>query len=824
VKSSLDKTLPHDTARVISRAVRGTFLGLIFERMCHAFWPLFTAACTVSAFVLFGALSRFEGATWGLLVGVLAVFGALGLRAYTQPTWAQARAAVDARLPDQPLQALSDTPVLTSGAGAEHELWVAHYVRMAQSARAATAIAPSINLRARDPYALRLIALTALAMGLLFGSFGGTENRTLPQGAVAQGPSWEGWVTPPAYTGKPVLYLADLSESFAASKGSDVLVRVYGALGDVTMKETVSGPSGSENAVEESTARAEGGLPQAYEFTIQTAGEIEVSGASGRVWSVALSRDSAPTVQFNGPLTRAAAGDLRQAYTLEDDIGLERAVLTVTRDLEAVTPQFGYAVEAEPRPALELELLLPTLGATSNIAAVLEENFAHHPFASLPVTLTLQAWDGAGQSSNLALNKGILPGRQFFDPLAAALIDVRAELLWSRANAARSERILRAIGHAPEDLFESDQTALLRLGVLVERIEQNGSTMSDVTLKRVTEALWILAVELEEGDLAEALERLRRAQRQLAEAMKDGASAEDIARLMQELREATQAYLEQLAEQQGGSEQSQSGGGGSDSPQEVTQDQIQELMDRIQELMEQGRMTEAQQLMEFLNELLANLQVQQNSGQAGGSAGQGGAGAGGEGGQGLEGALREQQDLNDDTFEQLQKKFENGQSDAQGGQGDGEGSGDAQGGPQDLEERQKSVREGVGRSGGSSDALGEADRAMKNAEEALGAGDYAQALEEQARAMEALREELRASSEQDEAGGANTQQGGEGGSGGTDPLGRGNMLGGEAGSLEGNETQQGRAQALADEVRRRAAEQDRDLTERDFLKRLLKEF
>jgi hypothetical protein len=42
---------------------------------------------------------------------------------------------------------------------------------------------------------------------------------------------------------------------------------------------------------------------------------------------------------------------------------------------------------------------------------------------------------------------------------------------------------------------------------------------------------------------------LRRAQEQLAEAMRNGASDDEIAELMQELREAMQDYMRQLAEQ-----------------------------------------------------------------------------------------------------------------------------------------------------------------------------------------------------------------------------------------------------------------------------------
>ena len=71
----------------------------------------------------------------------------------------------------------------------------------------------------------------------------------------------------------------------------------------------------------------------------------------------------------------------------------------------------------------------------------------------------------------------------------------------------------------------------------------------------IAEALWELALQIEEGDLNDALERLRRAQEQLAEAMRNGATDEEIASLMQELRQAMQDYMRQLAEQSEGQEQ-----------------------------------------------------------------------------------------------------------------------------------------------------------------------------------------------------------------------------------------------------------------------------
>ena len=109
----------------------------------------------------------------------------------------------------------------------------------------------------------------------------------------------------------------------------------------------------------------------------------------------------------------------------------------------------------------------------------------------------------------------------------------------------------------------------------------------------MAEELWTLALELEEGDLADALERVRQAQERLNQAMRDGATNAEIAELMRELRDATEEYLKQLQKQQSQDGESPPQDGGNSS--QMTQDDLQRMLDRIQELMEQGRMGKRKQ-------------------------------------------------------------------------------------------------------------------------------------------------------------------------------------------------------------------------------------
>jgi hypothetical protein len=128
------------------------------------------------------------------------------------------------------------------------------------------------------------------------------------------------------------------------------------------------------------------------------------------------------------------------------------------------------------------------------------------------------------------------------------------------------------------------------------------------------------------------------------------------------------------------------------------------------------------------------------------------------------------------------------------------------------------------------EALGDAERQMDDAERALREGDLSGALDRQAEAMDALRQGMRALNDAQAQSERQTQDG----EGQTfaqrdpqsqrDPLGRETGEAGRIGSdhnlLQGQEAQR-RAQDLLDEIRRRAGEQQRAETERDYLKRLL---
>ncbi|WP_424832366.1 TIGR02302 family protein [Ruegeria sp.] len=831
-----------------------THAGMLAEQVLRAFWPFFSILMAILAALMLGLqdMVRVETVWVAGAISLIALFVAaiFGIRRLHLPTRAEALVRLDETLPGRPIQALLDEQAIGAADADSVALWSAHQARMAQRAAQAEPVKPDLRLASRDPYALRYAALLALIVAALFGSFWriGSVTEMAPGTAMAgQGPTWEGWVEPPRYTGLPTLYLADQDDArLTIPQNSRITLRFYGEVGAHSLTETTS-ELGSEAAT----------APE-QDFVAARSGELKIEGPSGRDWSVAIVSDQPPQVAVAGGAVSEAGGQMKLPFDASDDYGVVSGSARIELDMPAVDRRYGLATEPEPRETITIDLPMPIAGDRSEFTEDLIEDFSQHPWAHLPVKITLMAQDAADQQAESEPYATALPARRFFDPLAAAVIEQRRDLLWSRDNALRVSQVLRAVSYLPEDVFRSE-TAYLRLRVLLRRLElfdQYG--LKSEQQEEIAQALWELAVLIEDGTLADALERMRRAQERLTEAMQNGATDEEIAELMQELREATEDYMRQLqrlAQENGEGGQNQQGQNGETL--QMTQDDLQRMMDRIQELMEQGRMAEAQQALEEFQQMMENMRVTQGQGQGGQSEGQ-------QAMEGLAETLREQQGLSDQAFRDLQEQFNpgaqagesqgnegrngglgRGQShEGQGGRGQGsDPEGDGTEGQGSLADRQQALRDELQRQqeglpGGGTpegdaarEALDRAGRAMDDAEDALRGDDLAEAIDRQSEAMEALREGMRSLGEalaqnQQNQPGQGTQDG-DMQAQSRDPLGR---TPGAAGSISTEENLlQGedvyrRARELLDEIRRRTGETDRPQIELEYLKRLLERF
>ena len=842
--------------RALRFRVSASRAALALETFARSFWPALVAILFglavwlwgLHAFIPIEILPAVKGA---YALGLLYLIWS-GAKRFAWPTQAQATERLDLGLNGRPLSSLSDELALGAGNQEAEHIWALHLQKMAEKAKNAKVAKPDLALAGQDRWAIRLVALLAVGMAALFAREGvlAPIDPTV-DGEItiaASGPSYEAWAEPPSYTAKPTLYLNDVPKGLALDlpKGTRVTVRIYGYEGKATLREDVS-------ANEDAGIPADASDVVEVDFDVVKSGKITVSTKAGetRHWTVSSVNDGSPEIDFNGEVSRTLQGEMEVPYIASDDYGILGASLTVDLDISKVDRVYGLALDPEPRDPLLIDIPLPFTADTSIVEDILVDNHAKHPWATLPSQLTLNAVDADGNTGASDPLETIMPGKRFFDALSKGIVEVRRDLLWNRANAERTIFIIKAITYKPETLI-ADEKAYLMVRTALRRMEYNSDKpLTDELLTEVADLLWNAALIIEDGDLDDAKERLRRAQERLKEAMDNGATKEEIEELMQELREATKEYIAQLERRP--SDGNQQAGG----EQNISRDQIQQMMDEIQDLMDQGRMEEARILMDELQRMLENLQI--TEGGQGGDSDQ----------EDMQNTLREQQELADETFEQLQEEFErqrrereeqnsqgqNGgdqqqgqqqdgqqpggeqgqqgqqQGQQQGGQqqgnqgqgqeqgpsqgqqqGQGQGRGQAQnqtgrGGnsPADLAERQEALRQMLdGQSGNvpndgseagraAREALENAQREMGEARDSLEQGDIAGALDNQADAMDALREGMRNMNEQSRQaqGQQDGDQQGEGnGAGGNQQQSARDPLGRSDGSGFGNDRAQ----------------------------------
>lgn len=840
----------------IARALRWplalTRMGMVAERLVRAFWPLWSVLALWAGLWLigYGGLEGtwLRGARAGLAIAAVLALGH-GVRRFRTVSRSEAAARLEARMPGRPLSALADRPAVGGGA-----LWAAHQARMTEAARAARAGAPDLRVSQGDPYGLRYMAAIFLAMAVLFGSglrvASGSNVVLGPEGTGASGPAWEGWAEPPRYTGRPTIYLNEQDGALSLPEGSALSFRLYGEAGRLAVEENVSAGE----------AQLAGESPR---LVAAQSGRVAVTGPGGRGWDVTVEPDLPPEVALTGLAEGVRGGGFALPFAALDDFGLRRGRAEIRLNLPEVERRYGLKADPVPQDPVILDLPMPFSGPRDAIEASLSDDLSEHVWANMPVTVTLVVEDAAGQEGRSDAQAMVLPGRRFFEPFAAAVAEQRRDLLWApEGNGMRVAQVLRALAWGADAQFRKPAHRMA-LKAIIDDIEALPEASDPAALEQISEKLWVLALELEEGALQSARERLERARERLAEAMRNGASPAEIAELMDELRAATDAYMDLMASQaEPAEDRTDRPDQGQDQTREVEMDEIEQLMEEIQKLMEEGRMEEAAVLMEQLNALLDNLQFRQSDG----------AGEGRRQMEQMDETLRDQQDLSDDAFRQLQDQF-NGrqpqqdsspqsQDGAQGTQGDqggsapgemqrpeGPGGEGQEGDTPDLAERQRQLRQALedqrqalpGLTGEAADAareaMEEAAGAMEEAEDALRNGDLPRALDGQARALDALREAMDQFGQalEDEARGTGTEpRDGAARENESlfpdtrDPLGRrsgsdGGKTAAEEGisDLEGGED---RSRALTEELRRRAGELDRPKAEREYLERLLEHF
>lgn len=813
--------------RALSRA-RGA---LLLERLLVALTLPLSVAALLLALALFGlwlALPPpwgFFASLLGLLALVVSVTPLVRL-AWPETVEAARRVEEDSAFRHQPIAALGDRPA-GDGDPLARALWAEHVRRAEAALNAARARAPRPRVPAADPYALRVVPVLLLIVAIGFaGDDWPRRLSAFVMPPLQAGPERiariDAWITPPVYTGAPPVLLTGDGTAEATRlattipSGSRLTVRVDRA-DDEEVAVTLTPREGAEVPLAPEASDAAAGIS---EYQANIGGDVEAAialdGETRHRWSFAVTPDAVPTIAFTRDPGPAASGALSLAYRVEDDYGVigaeARFQAVETQDRPGARPLVGVP---------DFPLALPRARMTSGEGETTRDLLAH-PWAGAEVELTLAARDEAGQTGLSQPQRFRLPERRFSNPLARALVEERRHLALDANAAGRVAAALDALAIAPER-FGTPTNHYLALRSAYWRLNR---ARDDEALREVVDYLWEIALAIEDGNLSLAQQRLRDAQEALMRALEEGATDEELQRLMEELRQAMNEFMQELARNlenmpavpQDLARQMQS----------VTPQDLNRMMDQIENLARQGARDAARQMLSQMQQMMENLQnAQRMPNQEGGDALS-------QSMQELQELIQRQQELRDQTYQ-----FGRGQQEGQQGEGQQGQHGQGQQGEGQLgalQQGQQGVREALealleqlrGMGMDPNQALDRAGEAMGQAEGSLGEGQTGQALGEQGEALQRLRQGTRSMVEQMMQALGQGQQGQQGpGQQGRDPLGRPYRT---EGPDPGNtvkvpdEIDMERARRVLQELRRRLSEPNRPQIERDYLERLLTPF
>lgn len=810
-QSPPDPSLP--TRPGLGRRLLLARAALLWERAWPALWP---AAGVVGAFLvlaLFDLPARLPGALHALLLalmmGLLAGGLYLGLRKFRLPDRDAARRRIETAsgLPHRPLATLEDR--LAGGASDPDTaaLWQAHRARMAAAAKRLRVGVPAAGLLRRDPYALRAV-LGLLLLIAAVDAGGDWSDRILRSLAPSFGPgaaavpvALDIWVSPPDYTGLPPQFLAQSApaQPVAVPVGSTVLAQVHG--GSAVPQLLLDAHASDFTRIDESNFKGGATITEGKRLAVMQ------DGKSLGAWPMTVIPDLPPSVAFAKPPGHTDRGVLRLEYKAGDDYGVESVKAQIRRKDDPSGETLSFDL---PLPGQHLK----------DAAAASYHDLTPHPWAGLPVEIQLKATDALGQVGESEAIETTLPERAFHHPIARAIIDARKELTLHPDDRKPVAETLSDLSLRP-GLFNNDIVAFMALRTAQARLVLDRDASVIPALQQL---LWETALRIEDGRATTSQRDLRQAMRALQDALAHNAPDFEIERLIRELQQAIDRHLQALAQQMQRQQPNAQDMQPIDPSRMITRQDLQRMLDRARDLARTGAKDRARELLSQLQEMLENLRMARPGQMMNGQ---------NQSMRAMQEMMRRQQQLLDRSFRRSRGQ--------QGQQGqDGAESQDDANQQEMLRRMLGEMMRRMGDQNGDIPApMGRAERAMRNAVDALRRTQPGQAIGPQTDALDALQQAARAMADQMLGRNGGMPDGGDPGDrdgldqAARDPFGRLQRDNGNGGIDDGGQMRMGKSQSdyalekakeILQQLRDRAGDRQRPELERDYIDRLLKQF
>lgn len=801
-------------ARIRAYVSAAWFL-LFLERLLPALLPAALVAGTCLAVALFG-LPRLLPAWPQLILLVLCGLGFLaslwyGFRGFRWPSSGEAvrRVESDSGFTHRPITHLTDAQASNLIDPDSISLWKSYRQRLIASIGIPFLGFPRGTVAAKDPWGLRALVLLVLVIAVFVA--GDSWQKRLIQAvhpnfsafAQSETSKVEAWLTPPDYTRMAPISLSSAVQlesgeatPLTVPAGSKLLAQAEGIGAKASL--LANGTSKDFEMLDAITQRIEGKIQSGDEIA------IEADGDTLARWPIKVVPDQAPTVAFATDPSPTERGVLRLDYVAKDDYGVNNVKAVIQL--------------ANTKESLELNLPIPQIDARE-MKAYSYQDLTAHPWSGLEVEIRLVARDALGQIGASAPVTITLPERKFYHPVARAIIEQRKKLARDPDSKDAVAEALRGLDAQPE-AYDGNVAVFLSLNLAWRRLSADALSKDD--LAQIEQQLWDTALALEDGGVSLAMRELRDLQRQLEEALNNGASQEEIERLMNQVQEAMNKYLENMRQQlqeamKNGMQMQRLSPNGL----KLSQQDLNQMLNDARKMAQSGSRESAKQMLDRLQQMLENLQagIPMPMGQQGNQAQQM---------MNNMGRMMQRQD------KLLQDSF-NMQRGQQGQQGEGQ---QQQMNGQPQAGQQESLRKDFGQlmrdfgnmTGDMPQSMGQAEQSMRRAVDALNKGDFDGAGEAQNQALSQMQQSMQQMQQQ-----MQKQAGMNRGPGQRDPMDpfgrttpREDSAGGNSVNTTGvkvpDQSEMERARQIFEELRERRNDPARPRDERDYLDRLLKQF
>jgi uncharacterized protein (TIGR02302 family) len=672
----------HQGEILLENKLRWTKIAMALESLWLKLWAPIIVVSLFLIFTLFHVWPLLSPLMHRLALAIFALafiasfYPLLSLR-FPKESQALKRLDKNSTLPHQPAQAFKDKlePSLSSQSHEQtHAIWLQFKNRLVEKIKGLKVRPPQPETYKQDPYALRMVLMLLVAIGVFFQS---GKIKSLLAGAVTLPPlintanmRIDAWVTPPSYTGKAPILIADGSKNATTTannkkkkpvlvpQNSTLTIRINGGEAEKVevesknktqkTKDKTLAANQKAKPVKTSDPKSTNKRTKEFHLKVTENGPVKltIDTIPLKDWRFEIIPDSPPIIGLIEAPSAAASKTLKLKYRVVDDYGVISArahIKGIYNENKKKSDLVNLNDENRPLGGPIDYALNISKQKTKSSEDTTFKDLTDHPWAGLPIKLHLSASDEGENTSNSPEINIVLPEYEFTKPLAKRIIGLRKQLILEPVKSPLVSDLLFTLlnDKAP---FEKDFTLYLGIRMAASRLD---SAKNRTEKEDLAKLLYQLARHAEDGDLSAAERELRTAQEELRKALQENASAEDIQKAIDKLKKALEKYMKALAKQQQNQNQNAQNQQNS-SQQNMSQKDFEQMLKTIEELTKSGAKDLAKKMLNQLQNMLENLQAGKDQDQQQNNTS--------KAMQELSKILQKQQKLMDKTFEWSKKQ------------------------------------------------------------------------------------------------------------------------------------------------------------------------